>query len=97
MQATSKIPRRMPLPDSALTQNSSAASRGTGTPANIRRATDLPRVKREPCDNPTHPAGNLAPLAKCHEWLAPEVLEARRRQLGVPHRVLDILVPEVIL
>lgn len=42
-------------------------------------------------------AGNLAPFAKCHEWLAPEVLEARRRQLGVPHRVLDILVPEVIL
>jgi hypothetical protein len=22
-------------------------------------------------------AGNLAPFAKCHEWLAPEVLEAR--------------------
>jgi len=29
--------------------------------------------------------------------LAPEVLEARRRQLGIPHRVLDILVTEVIL
>ena len=42
-------------------------------------------------------AGNLASFAKCHEWLAPEVLEARRRQLGVAHRVLDILMPEVIL
>ena len=36
----------MPLPDSALTENSSAASFGVRQPANIRRATDLPRVKR---------------------------------------------------
>ena len=42
--ATLRIPRRMPLPDSALTQNSSAASLGVRQPANIRRATDLPRV-----------------------------------------------------
>jgi len=28
---------------------------------------------------------------------APEILKARWRQFGVPHRVLDIFVPEVIL
>src|SRR5262249_1385283 len=27
----------------------------------------------------------------------PEILEAFRRQLGVPHRVLDVLVAEVVL
>ena len=29
--------------------------------------------------------------------VAPEILEARRRQLRVAHRVLDVFVPEVIL
>src|SRR5262245_49985416 len=28
---------------------------------------------------------------------APEVLEPKRRQLGVAHRVLDVLVPEICL
>jgi hypothetical protein len=28
-------------------------------------------------------------------WSAPEVLETMRRQLGVAHRVLDVLVPEI--
>jgi hypothetical protein len=67
----------------------------------LRIRFDAPRAFPEPnaslrqSDSPV--AGNLATFAKCHEWLAPEVLEARRRQFGVPHRVLDILVPEVIL
>jgi hypothetical protein len=38
--ATSRIPRRTPLPDSAPAQNSPAASL-SDKPANIRRATDL--------------------------------------------------------
>ena len=75
-----EIPRRMPLPNSALTQNSSAASLGVRQPATIRRATDLPRVKRGPCDNPAHLLPEIWQLLpKCHEWLAPEVLEARQR------------------
>src|SRR6516162_7122471 len=34
-------------------------------------------------------------LARCSS--APEVLEARRRKFGVPHRVLDVAVSEVSL
>jgi hypothetical protein len=32
-----------------------------------------------------------------HPWLPPEVLEPIRRQLGVAHRVLDVLVPKPCL
>jgi hypothetical protein len=88
----------MPLPDSAL---DSEFVRG------LTRCPDSPPIFDAPRTFPESNVGHAtirltrpeiwAPLAKCHEWLAPEVLEARRRQLGVPHRVLDILVPEVIL
>jgi len=32
---------------------------------------------------------------RMHTRLPPEILEPRRSQLGVPHRMLDVLVPEV--
>ena len=84
-------------PDPALTQNCPRPL-GVRTPRQYLDAHGPSQSQREPCDNPTHLwPENLAPFVKCREWLAPEVLEARRRQLGVPHRVLDILVPEVIL
>jgi hypothetical protein len=47
----SRIPRRMPLPDSALTQNSSAASCGTGQAPIFDAPRTFPEVKRGPCDN----------------------------------------------
>ena len=88
----------MPLPDSALTKE---FVRGltrclTARQYSTRHGPSLSQTRAmRQSDSPV--AGNLATFVKCHEWLAPEVLEARRRQLGVPHRVLDILVPEVIL
>src|SRR5262249_44884585 len=32
-----------------------------------------------------------------HDWSAPEVLEAVRRQLGIAHGMLNVLVPEIRL
>jgi hypothetical protein len=31
------------------------------------------------------------------DLVAPEIFETRRRQLGIAHGVLDVLVPEVVL
>ena len=90
--------RRMPLPElGADSEFVCGLSRYRNTRQYSTRhgpSQSQTRAMRQ-SDSPV--AGNLAPFAKCHEWLTPEVLEARRRQLGVPHRVLDILVPEVIL
>jgi hypothetical protein len=98
MQTTSRIRCRMhPLWLGADSEFVRGLSRYPDTPPIFDALGALPE------SNASHATIRLTccrksgTFVKCREWLAPEVLEARRRQLGVPHRVLDILVPEVIL
>src|SRR5262249_5218575 len=53
----------------------------------------------DPCDNLPN-RRTRAPSGRAVKWrgsVPPEILEPVRRQLGIAHRVLDVLVPEVVL